>query len=115
MKKEFRDLLKLCQANGIEVTFASNSTLFDYAGMNPEASKLMDFNHIMGVTKDEVILDKNRSQYRQFRDLKHELNEWNRMNHGWKYGPAHLDSLKAERRPLSSKVVTSIAASLARH
>ena len=108
MKRDFISLLRLCKSNGIKVVFLGNKVLHDYAGMNPEAAKLMDFTRIMEERKNQIELDKNQDQETQYRNLKHELNEWYRMLKGWKYGPAHLDSLKAETKKLPDGIVKYI-------
>jgi hypothetical protein len=74
------------------VELNGNKELHDYAGMNPEAAKVMgwpDEHHA-------IQLDKNQSENTQVKNLVHETIEQEEMKQGESYHDAHVEALRAE-------------------
>ena len=77
---------------GAPVEMKGNKELHDYAGMNPEAAKVMGWPD-----KDKAILvDEHQPQKTEVKDVVHEVVEVEEMKQGESYHDAHLDALKAE-------------------
>ena len=76
----------------VPVEMKGNKDLKDYAGMNPEAAKVMGWPD-----KDHAIeLDEHQSETVRTKNLVHETVEQEEMKQGETYHDAHLDALKAE-------------------
>ena len=74
------------------VEMKGNRELHDYAGMNPEAAKVMGWPD-----KDKAILvDEHQPQKTEVKDVVHEVVEVEEMKQGETYHDAHFDALKAE-------------------
>jgi len=77
---------------GAPVEMKGNRELHDYAGMNPEAAKVMGWPD-----KDKAILvDEHQPQKTEVKNVVHEVVEVEEMKQGETYHDAHLDALKAE-------------------
>ena len=92
--KEFEKLLKYCEENSIVVTFVDSRRLHDYAAMNPDAAKAMEFHHIK---PNEIEIDRTMPEETQCRNLKHELIELRLMNEGKGYWESHREALRGEK------------------
>ena len=77
---------------GHPVVFAGDETLHDYAGMNPEAAKVLDWPD----KTDAIIIDKNQTVEEQIHDVIHETVEESEIRQGLSYHDAHVIALKAE-------------------
>ena len=77
---------------GHPVVFAGNDVLHDYAGMNPEAAKIMGWPD----KTDAIIIDKNQTVEEQIHDVIHETVEESEIRQGLSYHDAHVIALKAE-------------------
>ena len=92
--KEFEKLLKYCEENSIVVTFVDSRRLHDYAAMNPDAAKAMEFHHIK---PNEIEIDRTMPEETQCRNLKHELIELRLMNEGKENGNLIGKHLRGEK------------------
>jgi len=98
LKKEMRELLEYCEDKGIRVKFVTSKVLYDYAGMNPGAAKIIGFKDIKD---NEILIDKTLPEYEQCDNIKHELVEKNLMDKGMPYWPSHLKALRAEKKSVN--------------
>ena len=71
--------------------YVGKEVLFDYSGMNPATAKLFGFE---GIAEDEsLIRDDLNAEDKQIA-IKHEQEEFERVNAGEKYWPVHIDLLR---------------------
>ena len=92
-KKAWKRLVEEARTLGLKVKLVGNSTLHDYAAMNPEAAKVMGFPDTT-----YILIDRNLPMRSRCESLDHELEEYRRMRfHGEPYWPAHLYALKNEK------------------
>jgi len=93
MKKRLASFVKTVKSLEREpVELKGNRELHDYAGMNPEAARVMGWPD-----KDKAIeLDKNQDEGVQVKNLVHETVEQEHMKKGMSYHDAHVQALKAE-------------------
>jgi hypothetical protein len=104
--KELKSLISYAHRKGFAVSFVGSKVLHDYAGMNPEAAKVMGYVDIQG---KEIQIDKHQPLETQKRNLRHELVERGLMKAGEKYYPAHLTALKIEKSPITPKEIDTLA------
>ena len=88
--KKFTKVVESLEHEPVEMK--GNKDLKDYAGMNPEAAKVMGWPD-----KDHAIeLDEHQSEAVRVKNLVHETVEQEHMKQGDSYHDAHIEALKAE-------------------
>ena len=76
------------EQKGFTVKAVGEKTLYDYAGMNPEAAK--DFGYKIG--SKEFHIDSNMDWEGKYKTLLHEWQEYQMMKDGKSYWEAHKAS-----------------------
>jgi hypothetical protein len=104
--KELRELIRYATSKGYKVSFVGKKVLHDYAGMNPEAAKIMHFHNIHPY---ELEILNTLPLGDQKNNLRHEIVERNLMHAGMAYFPAHLIALKLESVHLPLKSIDTLA------
>lgn len=90
---KLRDLIRVCNKQGISVKFVPDAKTRDYCGMNPLAAKTMGYK----MPQKTFYVDRNQSNEDKYHILKHELIEYNLMkDKNMKYFPAHEIALDNE-------------------
>jgi hypothetical protein len=82
----------MLRRENIKVELVGNKKLKDYAGMNPEAGKVLGFP----IKKNTILIDKNLTKTQKRRTILHELEEMKDMKKGEKYWTAHKKALIKE-------------------
>lgn len=103
--KDLKQLIRYAKSKGLKVSFVGQKVLHDYAGMNPEAGKALDWK----IKRNEIEIDKNLSETRKAQDLRHELIEMNLMRSGQGYEEAHLTALKLEKQSITPKEIDALS------
>lgn len=94
-KDMLKTLLSKCKQHDIKVVFCKDKRTRDYIGMNPMAARAMGFPLRNG--KRVILVDNNMSYQDKYETLKHELDEWARMQkNGGDYWEAHTRALERE-------------------
>ena len=94
-RSNYNRLVKHAKDTGLKVKSVTSKKLYDYAGMNPDASKVMHFSNRK---KKEILIDRTLPLHKRLRNLRHELIEYNLMEKGKNYFPAHKIALKNETK-----------------
>ena len=90
---KYKKLIAKLKKEGWDTKEVPSKQLEDYAGMNPEIGKKMEYPHIKD---NEYHIDKDMSNKIKFETLVHEVNETRDMEKGVSYWDAHTEALKDE-------------------
>jgi hypothetical protein len=92
---EFTELKKECEEEGLIIKEVPRESLKDFAGMNEYVAPIFGYPRVPPKT---ILIDKSLPSKTKLRTLKHEIVERRLMAKGMKYWPAHVVSLRAERK-----------------
>jgi len=91
-RERFERLAEQARQMGYRVVFVKPRVLHDYAGMNPEAARVMGYP----MPANEIRIVDEMDWKDNYRTLKHELVEMGLMKGGMRYYPAHVMALRYE-------------------
>jgi hypothetical protein len=88
-KQRYYDLVEKMKSEGYNVTYKGDNDLLDYAGMNYEAAKAMDYDR--PIKRNEVQLARGMTWEKKYKTLWHEYEQEIPLmkKNGGKYFPAH--------------------------
>ena len=91
-RERFERLAEQARQMGYRVVFVKPRVLHDYAGMNPEAARVMGYP----MPANEIRIEEGMGWKDSYETLRHELREMGLMRGGMKYYPAHVIALRYE-------------------
>ena len=91
-RERFERLAEQARQMGYRVVFVKPRVLHDYAGMNPEAARVMGYP----MPANEIRIEEGMGWRGSYETLRHELREMGLMKGGMKYYPAHVMALRYE-------------------